>query len=257
MVILAFVFDFPNLIRSWMTLLGWSLPQQELVVDPPEVITVSLWGETPRAAAPAPISEPRGALETPTDPAPEGAAEQAPLPSDVIPLGEKAEEEPAARVKKRPSSPPKVKAPELASEPPPAPRPKSAPNPKSRNVYDMMRRTLGRDARAVNLGSPRGQRRDLSMSQYYNRIAVMICNNWVPAGGNLKDNMIVTYGFTIAPNGKMSGLRKVQSSGDPEFDRSVARAIQTTSFPPLPASFGGRSDSPQFSFSPEALRRRR
>ena len=257
LVVLAFLFNLPAHFSSLMDALGLAEPEMAQEAEPEEPVRVSLWGEVPQNTSLAPISEPTSP-EAPAEAAPEASAPEQVLDPEAIPLGPKAEEKRV--VKKTKTPPPKVAVPKVEKEAP-APveaRPRAtAQAPQTRNVYDMMRRTLGRDARAMTMGDPRSRRVDLNASQYYNRIANLICSHWAPLGRNIQGDIIVAYSFTIEPSGRISGIRRVQSSGDAEFDRSVERAIRAASpLPPLPPSFGGRPDYPQFSFSPKNMGRR-
>jgi TonB family protein len=83
---------------------------------------------------------------------------------------------------------------------------------------------------------------------YYAQIRDIVRSNWIPPGTAFAPNLTVQFIVVIQPNGRISGKRLRQSSGDPEYDRSVELAIERSVFPPLPPAFEGRADNPVMAF---------
>jgi TonB family protein len=102
----------------------------------------------------------------------------------------------------------------------------------------MMTRSLGRDARI--LGGAQGQIDPLA-SRYYNLIIGRIDRIWSPLARNSTRRLEAFYNIVIEPDGRLSSARRVRSSGDADFDRSVEQALrQSSPLPPPPSIFGGR-----------------
>jgi colicin import membrane protein len=66
---------------------------------------------------------------------------------------------------------------------------------------------------------------------YRNKVFSIIRDNWAWAGQ--RSDLKVTVRFGIRENGEITGIKVVQSSGDPSYDESVLRAVRKSS--PLPA----------------------
>ncbi|MDR2934758.1 MAG: TonB C-terminal domain-containing protein [Candidatus Adiutrix sp.] len=252
-----------------------------------EVITVQLMGSLspPAPAAPpapvvpdlkgpdvveAPRSDP--ALNQP--PPPEPAALTA--PAEVIPLGPKAPEKPV--LKKTPAAPPKVTPPKVAADPPP--KPKAPPNRdaeinrrldalkrkaeadrreaaiESRLVDLRKRQGLGQGESSEDSGGASGsQRLHPEKEAYYRQVKDIVSFNWRPPVAGLAASLKAVFTIKIETSGQVSALRLDQSSGNPDYDLSVERAIRQSVLPPLPSVFEGRADTPGLIFSLDEMRR--
>lgn len=227
---------------------------------PPPVMMVDLYGNTDRA------------FEEPTEPEDikaEGGAGQAGETSALsellldprqavadpgaIALGPTPQTPQAQPLGRRASPRPRVRAPELKDPPAKsqssgqAERRHPRDDGRPKNVYEMLTRTLGRDAQL--LGSPTGSVKSPSISRYYNLIMNIFKSRWRSPGLELSSRLVVSYQVTIEPSGRIVGLRLVKPSGHEGFDRSVAQAIKSSSpLPPLPPALSGGRDSPCFWF---------
>lgn len=274
------IFSKPTIIVSlalhlgMLAFLAFGLPScQEQSQGPagPPVMMVQIMPEAPPAPPPPPAPEPTpadqpqpkappafelplgdstrnlqrsGTAENPQEAAPAEPAEE------MAALGLKP---PAPKLEKR-----KEKAPEV--KPPPVRDRYQLPKPREQDfskVPQALYRTLGRDAGAANFGSRQGRRTDPVVSRYFELALAKFNENWsVPKG--LNPRLQVALAISIEPSGRISSVRLVQSSGMPEFDRSVEQAIRMASpLPPLPPVFGGQRVNQTFAFTPENLGRRR
>lgn len=252
-------------VNEWLEPMGIQLPEmggsQVLAPPPPPIMMVDLFGETERAtdipAEPIPGPEPIMA-EAPDQPLLLNHLPEIPAPPpDAITLSPRAEAKPP-EPERLAAAPPMVKAPEVNRiEPKKEALPKesirqTARAEKPKNVYEMLNRTLGRDAKT--LGSRSGTVVDASISSYYNRIMNKFKVNWQPIKKPAANRIMVGFVVVIEPDGRISNVHMTQSSGNLEFDRSVEKAIRNSSpLPPLPPAFAGRRDTPQFWFSPERM----
>lgn len=175
-------------------------------------------------------------------------------PEDLIALGPKAKA-PPPELEKRQDRKPEVKPPKVArrEESKPKPRPEADYSKVPQALY----RTLGRDVGAMNFGSTRGRQVDPVVSRYFELALMKFNEHWAPPKG-LSPKLVVGIALTIEPNGRISSVRMTRSSGLPEYDRSVERAIKMASpLSPLPPVFGGQRISQSFYFTPEGMGRRR
>ena len=259
---------------SLMSFLLFGLPACEPERDEPgpEVMMISFMDNQPAPApeaAPVPEAapDPDAADEPPPAPLPQGdslravpqAAEEAgpetldelSPPADTPPEAQDRPEEspPEVRPKEQDAelrraappevSPPETKKPAKTARAKPAPRAKATPQKRQLTPYEMMTKTLGRDAGRV-FGGAQGQT-DPLVSMYYNRIFSLIESKWSPQTKNSSRRLEVYFNLTIEPDGRVSGIRQVKSSGDANFDRSAEQALRrSTRLPPPPSVFGGR-----------------
>ena len=251
-----------------------------------EVVTVRLLGSLSPpapAAPPAPVDPnlkgpdvveaPRGdpALAQPPQPSPLLA------PAEVIPLGPKAPEKPL--LQKTPTAPPKVTPPQVKPDPPkPAPKPKPNPDAELNKRMEELKRKQEADrldaeiqSRLMDLkkrqgqgfgesselggGATGGQRVHPEKEAYYRRVKDIVRHNWLPPPMALAAGLETLFVIKIEPNGRVSALRMDRSSGNPDYDRSVERAIRMSTLPPLPPIFEGLADTPGLRFGEEELRR--
>jgi len=256
--------------------------------DLDDVVTVQLLGSLspPAPAAPpapvdpdlkgpdvveAPRSDP--ALNQPSPPQPEALT----APAEVIPLGPKEPEKPA--LQKTPAAPPKVTPPKVAPDPPP--KPKTPPNNdaeinkrlealrrkteadqleadiESRLVDLKKRQGLGQGESSEASGGANsgGLRLPPEKEAYYRQVKDIVSFNWRPPVGAMAAGLKAVFTIKIETTGRVSALRLDQSSGDPDYDLSVERAIRQSVLPPLPPIFEGRADTPGLIFSLDEMRR--
>ncbi len=235
-------------------------------IAPEQVVTVRLLGEVPKITLPSaePLFPPETAAGEDETSAAAPAAIPKPTPpeatADGRPLGPKAEAKPP-EIKKRKAPPPEVTPPEVTEARPKPPAPKVArnrearPRPKTdsapRNVYDLLNRSLGRDTVAQTLGTPKGDRVDQDIWRYYQRVMVQIRASWNPPPG-VSTRLQVRYIWNIETDGRITGIRLMNTSGNREYDRSVEQALRRASpLPALPPAFGGKRHPMDIWFRPE------
>jgi outer membrane biosynthesis protein TonB len=251
-----------------------------------EVITVQLLGSLspPAPAAPpapvdpdlkgpdvveAPQSDP--ALNQPVPP-PQPSALTA--PAEVIPLGPKAPEKPV--LQKTTAAPPKVTPPKVVADPPPKPKPNSDAEIKRRmdelkrkreaeqaeaditaavvNIQKSLGRGQGESSEAGG-GVSVGQRVHPEKEAYYRQVQDIVRSRWLPPAGTMA-GLKAIFVIRIEPGGgRVSAVRLERSSGNPEYDLSVQRAIGLSILPPLPPIFEGRADTPGLDFDSDYMRR--
>jgi len=252
-----------------------------------DVITVQLLGSLspPAPAAPpapvvpdlkgpdvveAPRSEP--ALNQPPPPQPAALT----APAEVIPLGPKAPKKPA--LQKTPAAPPKVTPPKVAADPPP--KPKTPPNNDAeinKRLEALRRKTeadqleAAIDSRLVDLRKRQGQGQGESSESgggtsgtqrlhpekeaYYRQVKDIVSFNWRPPVGAMSASLKAVFTIKIETSGQVSALRLDHSSGNPDYDLSVERAIRQSVLPPLPPIFEGRADTPGLIFGLDEMQR--
>jgi colicin import membrane protein len=87
---------------------------------------------------------------------------------------------------------------------------------------------------------------------YQNRMLSSIKDNWAWVGQ--KSSLKVVVHFSIKDNGEITGLKIVQSSGDPSYDESVLRAVKKSSpLPPPPESSRKDFADVELTFRPKDL----
>ena len=278
-----------HIVVLWVFLFLLSSPSS-LRLGPEDYINVQLLGgEIPSApAAPdVPVNPdlkgPDVVEATKSDPTlnqPTFAPTEAvPSSGEVIPLGPVAPEKPPEITKK--AAPPKVTVPKVQPDPPPK-KAETKPNQdaelnktlaalqrkveadKQREAQDAEKYNInsqtagGSGEGSQSTGSSSGARIDPRMSQYFAHIQEIVERNWswtsLPGIDESKLKALVE--ITIEPNGRISALKVVKSSGNQEFDHSVLRAINRSN--PLPAPtpvFEGKTVKVILDCTPEQFRR--
>ena len=69
-------------------------------------------------------------------------------------------------------------------------------------------------------------------SWYARVVESRISSNWIRP--DTRERVEMTYSFYILADGTIRDIRREQSSGNPEMDRTAERAIRASSSPPLP-----------------------
>jgi TonB family protein len=86
---------------------------------------------------------------------------------------------------------------------------------------------------------------------YLQRVLHDVRQNWyiaIPPSAEMKHGSLVIE-FAITKDGKVAGMRLVQSAGDVPLDRAAwAGIVASDPFPPLPSEFGGQYLSLRFRF---------
>jgi len=87
---------------------------------------------------------------------------------------------------------------------------------------------------------------------YQNRMLSSIKDNWAWVGQ--RSNLKVVVHFSIRETGEITGLKIIQSSGDPSYDESVLRAVKKSSpLPPPPESARRDFADVELTFRPKDL----
>ncbi len=104
-------------------------------------------------------------------------------------------------------------------------------------------------------GSTTGEKVDRRKMAYYKNLRDIVVSNWVTPPSYSVGNHL-DYQLTILPDGRISGLNPKSSSGDPELDTSLVRAINKSDpLPPLPEVFENQPETVILRFDPEDVRR--
>jgi TonB family protein len=86
---------------------------------------------------------------------------------------------------------------------------------------------------------------------YLARILQDVKENWyhlIPESAVMKKGRL-TIEFAITKDGKVAGMKRVESSGDDALDRAAWGGITASNpFPPLPRDFGGQYLALRFRF---------
>lgn len=244
-----------------------SIHQPMPVVPPERAVAVEIFEEIPgrSEARPQPPSAPPspdlfnlkgnstaandpndGRETTPGQPAPAGLDLAALSPAELgRPLPE-TDSDALALKKKNP--PPKVTPPEVKTGPMES-KPPGKDNSGAMPLHEILTRSLGRDAAGRMLGSQRGTEDDPIVRRYLDNARVRLDGNWQRTM-NISRGFQASYEIVIEPNGLISSIRLLRSSGDAPFNRSVETAIRRTSpLSPLPLSYGRRPMRVAFTFS--------
>ncbi|KXS56600.1 MAG: hypothetical protein AMR96_01745 [Candidatus Adiutrix intracellularis] len=251
-----------------------------LKIDPHNIITVQLLGSVapPAPAAPKAMVDPNlkgpDVIDAPkSTPVPPPTPPRVPIPkalatapTEVIPLGPKSSEKPLA-IKKIETPPPKPIPLQVEPEKPkPKPAsPKFNPDAELNKRMEALKRKVEReqtdddvDSRLYNRnitqgqgqdegsesgGASPGERIDPLKAAYYQHLKDIVSSNWLPPSGSLAAGLQAIFAIRVEPNGQLSGMRLEKSSGTPDYDMSVERAIRKSSpFPPLPPVFNNTSE---------------
>ena len=192
---------------------------------------------------------------TPVPVAPPEAAKPDPKP---VVLPPKKEAPPPEKKVQKPSV--EKKEPVAVAEAPKQPAPKAAPAEKPREpapeevlaeaLARITKRAGSRQTMASNLpqGSPQGsssggsgweeRQKEVAYSEYYDRVERAVRGNWIPPQTltNIKERSVMTVvSLTLLADGRVLRSYIEETSGNPQFDESVMRAIlKSTPFPPPP-----------------------
>jgi len=208
-------------------------------VNVPEVVSAELWAAVPQVAAPRAEESP-----APT-PAPPPPPKPAPAPAEAAPTEaqiaiERAERRRIEREKKDEAVKLKAKADADAA----AEKKREAEEKKAEELRlaktreEQLKRMMG----ALPAGGPAtstgSASQDAAPSQAYAGLLVRkIRSNWVFSGA-INGNPAAEVEVTAAAGGSIIARRLVKSSGDPDYDESVLRAIDRTRT--LPRDTDGR-----------------
>ncbi|HEY8606692.1 MAG TPA: cell envelope integrity protein TolA [Noviherbaspirillum sp.] len=151
----------------------------------------------------------------------------------------KREEEKLAKLEKEKAE--KEKAEKLRKEKEAAEKKRKQQEEEDRQIAKLREENLRRMTGAVGTGgtgeAPKAQGGRAS-SEYGNRIGAKIKSNITfVAPESLQGNPPVEYEVRLLPDGTVSGMRKLRSSGVPGFDEAVARAIERAQ--PFPKDSNG------------------
>ncbi len=212
----------------------------------PAGVEAELWAALPQTAAPRmPTPAPEPAPPPPPPPAP--APEPKPAPKPEAEIAEDVQKKPPPKPEPPPPPPP---PPPPAPAPPPKPaavKPPPAPPPKPDRAEQQRLEKLREEnlrrmmAEAGGTGEPSSTgnaARDAGPSAgYAGRIKARIKPNIVFLA-SIAGNPVAEVEVRVAPDGRIIGRRLLKSSGTPEWDESVLRAIDRTEI--LPRDVDGR-----------------
>ncbi len=172
--------------------------------------------------------------------APPQVSKPKPQPKVVVPE----KKDPPPTEKKAEKPPPEKKQPEKKPEPAPAKQP---PEPAPEEILEealarITKRAGSREKVAANVtgksSSPwEEKQKEIEYSAYYDQVERAVRENWIPPQDrNLElDSAMTVVSLTLLPDGRVLKSYIEETSGDPQFDQSVIRAIlKSTPFPPPP-----------------------
>jgi colicin import membrane protein len=206
-------------------------PQYQVrLVGPQQVASLAPAAKT---AKPSPAPQP---------PKPKPEAKKVVLPDKKPPPPQqKKVEKPPAEKK-----PPGPKAPEAK----PAPKPAPAVEKKEPSAEEVLAEALARiEKRAGSKGDPAAsapgrsfsaweeKQKEIEYSAYYDQVERAVRANWIPPQHMdfQRQTAMTVVSITLLPDGRVLKSTVEESSGDPQFDQSVMRAIlKSTPFPPPP-----------------------
>jgi TonB family protein len=170
-----------------------------------------------------------------------------PEPKKVV-VPEKKETPPKKKEAEKP--PPEKKQPEKKVEKKPEPKPtpvEEPPEPAPEEILEealarIKKRAGSRDKVAANAtgrsSSPwEEKQKEIEYSAYYDQVERAVRENWIPPQDrNFEEESAMTVvSLTLLPDGRVLKSYIEETSGDPQFDQSVMRAIlKSTPFPPPP-----------------------
>jgi colicin import membrane protein len=207
--------------------------------DTPQTIEAEVWSPQVQEAAPPPPPSPPAPTPEVKQPAPE-VKEVPPVEKPDIALEQekkkRAEEKKALEDEKRAEKLQAEKEKKLADEQKRKQDALDAKKLEAQRKAELKRiagdiSATGTEGSAVRTSGPRG---DASWSQ---RVAAKIKSN-THFLGTSDSNDPVEFDVRLLPDGSVAGVRKVKSSGIPEFDEAVRRAIDLSQ--PFPADSSGR-----------------
>ena len=170
-----------------------------------------------------------------------------PKPKKVV-LPKKKETPPKEKKAEKP--PPEKKQPEKKVEKKPEPKPapvEKPPEPSPEEVLEealarIKKRAGSREKLAANVpgrsSSPwEEKKKEIEYSAYYDQVERAVRENWIPPQdmNSEEESAMTVVSLTLLPDGRVLKSYIEESSGDPQFDQSVMRAIlKSTPFPPPP-----------------------
>jgi TonB family protein len=92
----------------------------------------------------------------------------------------------------------------------------------------------------------------VDFSPYLHSVLKIVKQNWyafVPERGPRPWRGELSIGFAILRNGKVKGMKLIQSSGDVPMDRAAWASISNSKLPELPVEYSGQYLGLQFHFS--------
>jgi len=170
-----------------------------------------------------------------------------PKPKKVV-VPKKKETPPKEEKAEKP--PPEKKEPEKKVEQKPEPKPapvEAPPEPAPEEILNealarIEKRAGSREKVAANVpgrsSSPwEEKQKEIEYSAYYDQVERAVRENWIPPQNMNFDeeSAIAVVSLTLLPDGRVLKSYIEETSGDPQFDQSVMRAIlKSTPFPPPP-----------------------
>ncbi len=188
--------------------------------------------------------------------APKKVAKAVPRPAVAKPKPEakkvvlpKKKEKPAEK-KKAEKPPAEKKQPEKKVEKKPEPKPAPVEKPKEPAPEEVLEQALARiqkragSREKVASNAPEAssstwaeRQKEIEYSAYYDQVERAVRENWIPPQDmNYEEEPAMTVvSLTLLPDGRVLKSYIEETSGDPQFDQSVMRAIlKSTPFPPPP-----------------------
>lgn len=99
---------------------------------------------------------------------------------------------------------------------------------------------------------------DEELVRYINTAKSKILGAWKPYGRAMGAVNVAIFAIRVEANGRVSRVQLSKSSGNPDFDLTVERAVKKASpFPPLPSVFGGQSQIMDLAIDPREVVRRK
>lgn len=150
---------------------------------------------------------------------------------------------------KKPEEPVKEEVPEKEPEKEPEVKPEEKPKepepePKDDSSMDVSVKEEPEEGTSIAVDAPR-----FPFSYYLGAIQRKVSGNWFAKSGKHGSTVSCVVYFRLGRDGRISGLRVEQRSGDPFFDRAALRAIRSSEpFPPLPRAYTEPSLGIHFKF---------
>jgi TonB family protein len=132
--------------------------------------------------------------------------------------------------------------PEVKPEEKPEAKPDPEPEPADESSLDVS--VKEEEGTSIAVDAPR-----FPFSYYLGAIQRKVSGNWFSKSGGHGTTVSCVIYFRLGRNGRISGLRVEERSGDPFFDRSALRAVRSSEpFPPLPEAYNEPSLGIHFKF---------
>jgi len=176
--------------------------------------------------------------------APPQAPKPKPKPKQVV-----VPEKTPPKEKKAEKPPPEKKQPEKKAEKKPEPKPAPAEKPREPAPEEILEEALARikkragSRQEVAANVPGGsssweeKQKEIEYSAYYDQVERAVRENWIPPQDmNFEvESAMTVVSLTLLPDGRVLKSYIEETSGNPQFDQSVMRAIlKSTPFPPPP-----------------------